>query len=150
LPGELIASAVEIGRACIAREHRNTKVLFLLWKGLAQYLKYSGKRFLFGCCSVFSTDSRIGGEAFRELERSNFLHREYRVKPRRAKLCPLGINLKRNIPVELPMLFNMYLKIGARVCGKPIVDHDFGTIDFFVVFDLGELNAKYRQLFLSE
>ncbi len=150
LPFDLLASAVEIGRACITREHRNTKVLFLLWKGLAQYLKFSGKRYLFGCCSVFSTDAGIGADAFRELKRNNFLHRKYRVKPRREKLCPMGKSLKRHIPAELPMLFKMYLKIGARVCGKPIVDHDFGTIDFFVIFDLAEINPKYRQLFLSE
>lgn len=149
LPMEIIAQAVEIGRACIAREHRNTKVIFLLWKGLAGYLKQTEKRYLFGCCSVFSTDSIVGMNAYKQLERDNYLHPTFKVKPREAKVCPLNGGKKVNLPVELPMLFNMYLKIGARVCGKPIVDYDFGTIDFFVIFDLHELNPKYRQMFLS-
>lgn len=149
LPPEIIAQAVEIGRACIAREHRNTKVLFLLWKGLAAFLKETKKRYLFGCCSVFSTDSVIGMNAYRQLEKANFLHPVLRVKPREPKVCPLTTK-KINLPVELPMLFNMYLKIGARVCGEPIIDYDFGTIDFFVIFDLQSLNEKYRQMFLFD
>lgn len=148
LPPEITAQAVEIGRACIAREHRNTKVLFLLWKGLAAYFKQTKKRYLFGCCSVFSTDSVVGMNAYRQLEKNNFIHPSFKVQPREAKVCPLNPK-KPNLPVELPMLFNMYLKIGARVCGEPIIDYDFGTIDFFVIFDLDELNPKYRQMFLS-
>ena len=149
LPPEITAQAVEIGRACIAREHRNTKVLFLLWKGLAAYLKQTKKRYLFGCCSVFSTNSEVGLNAYRQLEKDNFLHPVLRVEPREAKVCPLNPK-KVNLPVELPMLFNMYLKIGARVCGEPIIDYDFGTIDFFVIFDLRSLNEKYRQMFLFD
>lgn len=149
LPPEIITQAVEIGRACIAREHRNTKVLFLLWKGLAAFLKQTNKRYLFGCCSVFSTDSEVGLNAYRQLEKDNFLHPALKVKPREAKVCPLT-RKKVNLPVELPMLFNMYLKIGARVCGEPIIDYDFGTIDFFVIFDLQCLNEKYRQMFLFD
>ena len=35
LPREILNEAVEVGRACIAKEHRLKPVLFLLWKGLA-------------------------------------------------------------------------------------------------------------------
>src|SRR2546423_3419199 len=54
LPLDVLASAVEIGRACIAREHRNKQVLFLLWQGLAAYMTHKEKRFFFGCCSLTS------------------------------------------------------------------------------------------------
>ncbi|MEQ1765518.1 MAG: hypothetical protein ABL984_20485 [Pyrinomonadaceae bacterium] len=49
--------------------------------------------------------------------------------------------------VELPSLFNMYLRLGARVCGPPMIDHEFGTIDFFVVFDVRSMTDKYRRMF---
>ena len=39
LPEAVRRSAVEVGRACIARPHRNGRVLRLLWKGLAGYLE---------------------------------------------------------------------------------------------------------------
>jgi putative hemolysin len=35
LPPQVAEESVEIGRACVAREDRNTQVLFLLWQGLA-------------------------------------------------------------------------------------------------------------------
>ncbi len=54
LPPEVIEQAVEIGRACIDRNHRNARVLFLLWRGLALYLTRMKKRYMFGCCSLMS------------------------------------------------------------------------------------------------
>ena len=54
LPAEVLHNGVEIGRACVAKEHRNTKVLFLLWRGLLQYLAAVEKRYFFGCCSMFT------------------------------------------------------------------------------------------------
>lgn len=150
LPPNVLDQAVEIGRACIAREHRNTKVLFLLWKGLANYIKEREKRFLFGCCSIFTTDCEIGVKAFRQLKREKFLHQSYRVAPRLEKICQANDVSPKSEPIKLPDLFNMYLRIGAKICGTPIIDREFGTIDFFVLFDIKTLNGKYRRLFLNE
>ncbi len=150
LPSEILMEAVEIGRACIAVEHRNTKVLFLLWKGLAAYIKGSKKRFLFGCCSIFTTDRAVGLRAYRQLERGKYLHDNFRVKPRTDKVCYLGDITESSEAVELPGLFDMYLRIGAKVCGEPTVDLAFGTIDFFVLFDERTLNDKYRRMFFGK
>ena len=38
LPASVLATAAETGRACVAQEHRNGRVLNLLWRGLASYL----------------------------------------------------------------------------------------------------------------
>ncbi|MGK7389512.1 MAG: GNAT family N-acetyltransferase, partial [Candidatus Cyclobacteriaceae bacterium M2_1C_046] len=38
IPDRVLQQGVEVGRACIAKEHRNGRVLFLLWRGLAEYL----------------------------------------------------------------------------------------------------------------
>jgi putative hemolysin len=43
----------------------------------------------------------------------------------------------------------MYLRIGAKVCGPPMIDHEFGTIDFFVVCDTHQINEKYRRMFFG-
>ena len=48
LPGEILEEAVEVGRACIEREHRLKPVLFLLWKGLARYMEHNRRRWLLG------------------------------------------------------------------------------------------------------
>lgn len=51
--------------------------------------------------------------------------------------------------VELPKLFSTYLRIGAKVCSQPILDREFGTIDFFVIFDSLKMNEKYRKMFFA-
>lgn len=146
LPPEVLRNGIEIGRACIAREHRNTKVLFLLWKALLAYLEQSGKRYFFGCCSIFTQDADTGRKVFRQLIRDGHIHESFSVMP-----CRNGLSLLEEdgdaSKAELPALFNMYLRIGARVCGPPMIDREFGTIDFFVVFDLTDMSKKYRRIF---
>jgi putative hemolysin len=145
LPATILRNGVEIGRACIAPEHRNTKVLFLLFKGLASYLAAEGKRYFFGCCSIFTRDETVGAAAYAQLLERNCVERRFAVNPRRSP-----VDLRRPAgPVNLPDLFNMYLRIGARVCGPPMIDHDFGTIDFFVVCDTRAIAEKYQRMFFD-
>ncbi len=145
LPVDVIEHGIEIGRACIAREHRNTKVLFLLWKALLAHLEYSEKRYFFGCCSIFSRDLETGRRAFDQLRLGHHLHETISVVPKRNAI---NVNeIAGTTRIELPALFNMYLRLGATVCGPPMIDHEFGTIDFFVVFDVRSMPDKYRRMF---
>ena len=147
LPENILSQSVEIGRACIASEHRHGKVLFLLWKGLAQYLRKTKKRYFFGCCSLFSRDSSDGIRAFNQLEKGGFLHEDIRLDALKTNnIEDFG---KFNEEIELPKLFNTYLRIGAKVCSPPVIDSEFGTIDFFVLFDSQKINEKYRKLFFA-
>src|SRR3546814_15655537 len=43
---------VEMGRACVALEHRSGSVLALMWAGILRYLDLSGYRYLMGATSV--------------------------------------------------------------------------------------------------
>jgi putative hemolysin len=147
LPADVLQNGIEIWRACIAAEHRNTKVLFLLWKALLQYLKYSDKRYFFGCCSIFTQDEMIGEKVFRMLSLNGHFHEDLFVKPRKNGLILTEDSLPESGQVGLPNLFNMYLRIGAKVCSPPMIDREFGTIDFFVVFDVTAMNKKYRTMF---
>lgn len=147
LPIDVLQSGVEIGRACIAPEHRNSKVLFLLWRGLAAFLRNEGKRYFFGCCSIFTRDESAGAMAYARLAGNGHLHETLRVSPRTNAV---DLSFAGDAAVELPNLFNMYLRIGARVCGPPMIDHEFGTIDFFVVCDTEKINEKYRRMFFGE
>src|SRR5262249_2727755 len=50
-------SVIELGRACVDRDHRSTDVLYLLWRGIAQYAVSHGGRYLIGCSSLTSQDT---------------------------------------------------------------------------------------------
>jgi putative hemolysin len=45
-------------------------------------------------------------------------------------------------------LLRAYLAIGAKICGPPAIDHEFGTIDFLTLLDLHSLPAVVRAHFL--
>jgi putative hemolysin len=149
LPAEVLRDGIEIGRACIAPEHRSTRVLFSLWKGLANFLTASGKRYFFGCCSMFTRDAAVGERAFRQLAEGGHFHPAWKVEPRRNALNCGDAGSAEGGRVELPSLFEMYLRIGAKVCGPPMLDADFGTVDFFVVFDLEAIGPRYKKMFFS-
>src|SRR5262249_874901 len=43
---------VEVGRACVRRDHRTGSVISLLWTGLLRYLLDGGHEFVTGCASI--------------------------------------------------------------------------------------------------
>lgn len=152
LPAKILAESVEIGRACIAREHRHSRVLFLLWKGIAAYLLANRKRYLFGCCSLTSQDAAEGWQAAQIIERENFLHDELFINPRENFVCETNDSADfddQKFNRELPKLFNTYMRFGAKVCSPPAIDREFKTIDFLVIFDMTAIEEKYRKMFFA-
>lgn len=153
LPYEVLAESLETGRACIAREHRNSRVLFLLWKGLAMYMTEKRKRYVFGCCSLPSQDPAEGVRAMRQLVAGGYLHERLHVAPRADFVCRTEGFASRDDGaserVKLPKLFETYLRIGARVCGEPVIDRQFKTIDFFVIVDVKNIPDKYFRMFFG-
>ncbi len=149
-PDNVLSESVELGRACIAKDHRNSRVLFLLWRVLARFLEENKKRYLFGCCSVFTQDGELAANILHQFKTKGHLHETISIKPREEKICiPRGFVPDNSEEIELPSLVNIYLRIGAKVCGEPAIDRDFKTIDYFVIFDLLEINRRYRKLFFS-
>lgn len=150
LPLEVLEDSVELSRACIARDYRNTQVLFLLWKGLASYIAFNRKRFLFGCCSLTSQNSNEGKLAMDMLQREGHLHSDYVVPPKAGFECyPTDFVVESPYDIKLPKLFRSYLRIGAKVCGPPAIDRQFKTIDFFVLFDLFQMDRHTQRMFFG-
>jgi putative hemolysin len=154
IPGAILDRAVEVGRACVAPAHRSGRVLRLLWRGLARYLQWNDKRFLFGCCSLAGTDTDTAREAWRVLHARQALHDRVIVWPRaETRALPddgrsRPLTTAESLTAPLTPLFDGYLALGAKVCSAPAVDREFGTTDFLVLLDVEELDARtYRSLF---
>lgn len=147
---EVLWDSVELGRACIARAHRNTQVLFLLWKGLAAYLSHNRKRYLFGCCSLTSQDANEGLRIMKLLEESNQLRMTPWAMPRKGFECVASDSIACNTEeTTIPKLFRTYLRFGAKVCSPPAIDRRFKTIDFLTLFDAYEIDATTRKIFFG-
>ncbi len=148
-PDVILNDAFELGRACIDREHRNGRVLFLLWRGLAKYMILSGKRYLFGCCSITSQNPTEGQAYYSLLKEQNFMHKKYLVDVEDQFLCKPSSNAGFDGDLKLPQLFSLYLDIGCKVCSPPALDKQFKTIDFLILLDLETLSEQTRSLFLK-
>lgn len=137
---------VELGRACVHREHRNLAVLGLLWKGIADYAMERDARFLFGCSSVNSQDAAVGASVYAELCRRHLVAMPWRTRPRVGWEC--GLERLAEVAPVVPKLLRAYLTLGARICGPPAMDGQFKTIDFLTWLDLESLPAAARERFL--
>jgi putative hemolysin len=149
LPSDALMGSVELGRACIAEPHRNTQVLFLLWKGLAMYVTHNRKRYLFGCCSLTSQDAREGLRVMQMLEEGGHLHPTFKAPPHPHVRCYNSDLTDDAAQAVIPKLFRTYLRFGARVCGPPAIDRLFKTIDYFVLFDVEEMDSMTRKVFFG-
>ncbi len=138
---------VELGRACVHADHRNLSVLGLLWKGIADYARQRGSRYLIGCSSLTSLDPAVGASAYTELCRRHLVEPSLRTTPLCDYDCPLESLASE--PVKLPKLLRAYLGLGARICGPPALDRQFKTIDFLTLLDLRALPELARKKFME-
>lgn len=144
---EVLSQSVELGRACIAENHRNTRVLFLLWRGLAAYMAATDKRFFFGCCSLTSTNAAEGHALYDKLMAESHVSLDRRVTVQPDYVCPPAST--DGVTVRIPKLMRLYLSYGARIVSGPAMDREFKTIDYLALFDMDSLSDDHRQLFLG-
>ncbi|MEZ6013607.1 MAG: GNAT family N-acyltransferase [Planctomycetota bacterium] len=146
LPSEFLAGAVELGRACIAADHRDRNVLFLLFRGLIAYVEHNRAQRFFGCSSLTGTDPRAGAALYRRLLAEGRVHPSLVVRALPRHACA-GLELEDDAhgpEVEVPKLFGVYLRHGGTILGTPAIDHEFGTIDFLtLVENTPELRARF-------
>jgi len=149
---------LELGRASIDREHRTPEVLTLLWRGIAQYATDMQLRYLIGCSSLNSADPREGWQMYAQLDHYRVAE-ELRTVPMAGFVCPADIPTNHDeqdlgteaveSSVKVPKLLKTYLAIGARICGAPAWDREFGTIDFLTLMDLRTISSSARNRFLA-
>jgi putative hemolysin len=145
-PYEKIRTEVlELGRACIHRDHRSFEVLNLLWKGIAQYAHAIGARYLVGCSSLTSQDPRDGWSVFNRL-RDYLCDESLLTTPKPGFLLPFVELATEKDP---PKLLRGYLAMGGRICGPPAIDREFKTIDFLTLLDLQALPRSIRARYLG-
>jgi len=151
---------IELGRACVHADHRNFNLLQLLWRGIACYAVERNARFLIGCSSISSPDPIEGAETYEELKHY-LVEPGFRTQPRldfrvvaeRYDLSWCGrCNVRQSVASTVTAgassrLLRAYLAIGAKICGPPAIDREFGTIDFLTLLDLYMLPRIVRTHF---
>lgn len=154
----IAASSIEVGRSCVARDSRNGSVMALLWSGISELIYRSKQRYLLGCVSLEVTEPVAGWALYEYFKRNNCFAQSIRAFPREgyelarppeAEILEVAADKKR-IHAMIPPLFKGYLRLGAKICGEPAFDYEFGSIDFFIILDVEQVPLRYRKHFCVE
>lgn len=158
LPGPIL----ELGRACIQKDHRRGIVISLLWRGIAEYMKLSNSRTLIGCSSIKICDSREAALVYQYLSSKGHLDTRFGAKPKPNyemdnfavwhEYLRVHYNEKLALEAEnlLPSLLKSYLKMGAKIMAEPAFDQDFNCIDLLTVLEKDKLLETAGKRFVEK
>jgi putative hemolysin len=172
---EKMSPALELGRSFVQPEYQRTPfALFLLWKGIGQYLlRHPQYKTLFGPVSISNEYSALSRQLMVEYMKENCCATELArlVKPRNpfplksakpwhsVTANPIFHSLEElscfiaGIESEhqgVPVLLKQYLKLGARVMGFNI-DEDFcDSLDGLIVVDLMMADRRMLEKLMGE
>ncbi len=146
---------LELGRSCVAKDHRRGPALQLLWSGLANYVLDKQIEVLFGVASLHGTD--IGKLA---LPLSHLFHTFLAPQELRVRAVDGAYQSMELVPPEridrvaamrdVPPLIKSYLRLGGFVGDGAFVDHAFNTTDVCLVMDTSRLNAGALRRYVAE
>jgi L-ornithine Nalpha-acyltransferase len=151
---------LELGRSCVRAEHRSGIVPRLLWAGIAQYMILHNVKALFGCVSVHDISElqalRLRDALAQAGHWTDKLHlhcavqETFQVSKETQEAFHQDIPMVPSDPLRLlPPLMKGYLNLGAKICGGPAVDSDFGTKDYLVLLDAENISPKYYRAFVQ-
>ena len=150
-PGQQL---LELGRSCVAREHRNSATIQLLWRGIASYLQAHAISHMFGCASLHGTDPDVHAAEL------SYLHHHHLAPPDlRARTLPQHFVATERLPIgaydsraaarNLPPLIKGYLRVGAMIGDGAFIDRQFNTVDVFVLMPVERIAARYSERFTA-
>jgi putative hemolysin len=153
--GPIVASGrpcLELGRSCVAAEHRGGPAMHLLWNGLAGYVLEHGIELLFGVASFRGTDPTPLAEALSFLHHAHLAPPDLRVRahgPNRLdmQLLPRAAVDPARALQAIPPLIKAYLRLGGFVGEGAFVDRDFNTVDVCVIMDTRRMTERYLQFY---
>ena len=162
---------VEVGRLCVAAEHRNGLALMLLWRAVCRFTQRHGHRYLIGSCLVPNDpDGSVAGRLHHGLE-SHRAAASLRIRPKRRPMlvAPVGpaasvasiaghasrgidrtaIRLTLLPPAVAPLILRASLLAGARVLGEPCHDARHRCSELPLLLDLRAMDSRFgRRLML--
>ncbi len=147
-----LGEQLELGRSCVAAEYRDAGTIQLLWRGIASYLRQHQISTMFGCASFHGIDPEAHADTL-----SYLWHNHLAPLPLRARALeeryvemarlPLGSYDPRQAMRKLPPLVKAYLRVGAQVGDGAVIDHQFNTVDIFIVMPVAEISNRYMGRF---
>ena len=150
IPGELL----ELGRSCIAASHRSFATISLLWAAICEYAITHNANYMFGCASLHVSDIEEVQQIYTYLKANYQAPSQYYVHPLQSCSMPVNDDSPvdmdpRIVSKKIPTILKGYLRAGAKICGRPAYDAEFGTADLLVLHELSRMTARYKQHYIT-
>lgn len=145
-------AVLELGRSCVAQEHRGGPAVHLLWNALAGYVLERRIEILFGTASFAGSDPGPYAEALAHLHHAHLAPPDLRVRALPARRVAMDLMPAEAVDparalAAVPPLIKAYLRLGGFVGDGAVVDEDFNTVDVCVLMDTGRMVARYRSFY---
>lgn len=151
---------LELGRACIQKEHRRgAMVISLLWKGIIEYMNLCGASILYGCSSIKINTTHEAALVYKYLENlgavmmSDTAHPvgEFKMndfsEAYNSFSTELGPEQSALAESLVPSLLKFYIKFGAKIASEPAFDREFNCMDFLTVMKKEEITMSLSKKF---
>ncbi|KAB7645620.1 GNAT family N-acetyltransferase [Polymorphobacter fuscus] len=145
---------LELGRSCVAPAWRNNATISLLWRGIAAYLQTHNIGHMFGCASLHGADPVLHTAELSYLYHHHLAPAELRATALPAHHVPMDRLPAASIDSRaaaraLPPLIKGYLRVGAMVGDGGFIDHQFNTVDVFVIMPVDRITSRYATRFVG-
>jgi putative hemolysin len=145
---------LELGRSCVAPAWRNNATISLLWRGIASYLQTHNIGHMFGCASLHGADPLLHSAELSYLYHHHLAPLELRASALPEHHVPMNQLPAASIDTRaaaraLPPLIKGYLRVGAMVGDGGFVDHQFNTVDVFVIMPVDRITSRYAARFVG-
>ena len=146
---------LEMGRSCVDAEHRTRAVMQMMWRGVTAYVLAYKVGILFGCASLHGTDPGTMAVPLSYLYHHHLAPADLRPRALadryvRMDMLPKEAADQRAALRDLPPMIKGYLRLGGVVGDGAVVDHEFNTVDVFVMVRMATVTDKYIRHYTRE
>ena len=139
---------LELGRSCVLPQYRSKRTIEVLWQGIWAYVNHHNVSVMTGCASFHGVVPAAHAEALSFLAQNCRTSSDWDIRAVAHRYCtmdlmpPEAVNMKSAL-AAMPPLIKGYLRVGARIGEGCVIDHQFRTVDIFIVMPVKEIAARY-------
>jgi len=146
---------LELGRSCVLPDYRSKRTIEVLWQGIWAYINEHRIGVMTGCASFHGTVPAAHAEALSFLAQNCRTSSDWDIRAVASRYCPMDLMPPEAVSMKsalaaMPPLIKGYLRVGARIGDGCVIDHQFGTVDVFIVMPVKEIAARYITYYSGE
>ncbi|TCB37564.1 GNAT family N-acetyltransferase [Acinetobacter sp. ANC 4910] len=138
-----LSNIVEIGRTCVHHRYRSSRALSILWLNLVPKVLWEMRaKYLIGCVSI-----RLQGNQARAYYTHQYLKQ---LSPTQTCAIQPQVAYEPTHPEysfaqdeKIPKLFDVYLKMNAKLSQQAFYDREFNCLDYFVLLEVNKMAKSF-------